>query len=62
MNKESGSEFEMERMKRKYSLLQTEFEAQDKELLKSRVFTWVWFVAALVFSAWTYALHMILTD
>ena len=38
------------RMNRKYALLQTEFEAQEKALTKSRIFTWLWFVTTVVAS------------
>ena len=37
-------------MNRKYALLQTEFEAQEKALTKSRIFTWLWFVTTVVAS------------
>ena len=47
--REIGINAELERMQRKYSLLQTELEALRASLENSRYFTWIWFVVSAVF-------------
>ena len=39
---------DLERMQRKYSLLQTELEALRKSLDISQHWTWIWFIASAV--------------
>ena len=45
---ENEGNMELERMQRKYSLLQNEIEAMRVSLENSRHFTWIWFVVSFV--------------
>ncbi len=47
-DKEKEGDVALERMQRKYSLLQKEMEALSESLEISRSWTWIWFVAFAV--------------